>query len=243
MIELFNGALTLNQTIMRGLREAPDGVLRGFLLVLFVGALVGTATGINNLIQNRSPAQTVATIRNEVEAQLEQLVLTSNNPSTNEVVGVINRNKEPFFELLEELLSLPTPLPRPVGLIFQLVASMVSTPLSYLSGMLLAVAAAHLVAVQLGGQGSLQQMVALGSLSVAPHALDALAFIPVLGGALGLIAWFWGLAILVVGTAVAHQLDNGRATLAVLAIPLALLLLGTLAFCLLLGVVVALIGA
>ncbi len=82
--------------------------------------------------------------------------------------------------MLEELLALPTPLPRPMSLLFQLLATTVSRPLSYLSSMLLAAAAAHVVARQFGGQGTIQQTVALGSLSVAPHALDALAVVPIL---------------------------------------------------------------
>lgn len=242
MMELFNAALTLNQNVMRGLRESMDGVRRGFLLVLFVGLLVGTANGISAVMQSATPARAVATIRAEVERQIDQLVLTSNDAAIQDLSRVVNENKEPFFQLLEELLTLPTALPRPVGLAFQLLSAMASTPLSYLGGMLLAVAVTHIAARQLGGQGNIQQMVALGSLSVAPHALDALAFIPGVGPMLGLVAWFWGLAVLVVATAVAHRLDSVRALFAVLLIPLLLILLGVLAFCLLLAVLVAMAG-
>lgn len=242
MMELFNGALTLNQNLMRGLREAPDAIGRGFLLVLFVGLLVGTVSGISGVIQNATPERTVAAARAELDRQVDQLVLTSNDENTQVLTRVINENEEPFFQLLEELLSLPAPLPRPVNLVFQLLASVVSTPLSYLSGMLLAVVVAHITARQLGGQGSLQQMVALGSLSVAPHALDALAFIPGLGPTLGFIAWAWGLVILVVATSVAHRLDSMRATMAVLLYPALLLLLGVLALCILFAVLVAAAG-
>lgn len=242
MMELFNGALTLNQTLMRGLRESPDAVRRGFLLVLFVGMLVGAANGISAMIQSATPAQAVATLRSEVDRQIDQLVLTSNDAAIQDVTRLINENKEPFFQLLEELLSLPTILPRPVGQAFQLLAAVVSTPLSYLAGMLLAVVVAHIAARQLGGQGHVQHMVALGSLSVAPHALDALAFIPGVGSLLGVVAWFWGLAVLVVATAVAHRLDSLRAFFAVLLYPLLLTLLAVLLFCILLAVLVAAAG-
>jgi hypothetical protein len=239
MIELFNGALTLNQNVMRGLREAPDAVRRGFLLVLFVGLLVGAVNGVNGLIQSRTPEQVVTTIRTELERQMDQLVLNSDDPGIQELTRIVNENEEPFFELLTAMLTLPTPLPRPVGLAFQLLASIVSTPLSYLSGMLLAVVATHIVAKQLGGQGHIQQMVALGSLSVAPHALDALAFIPAIGPAISLIAWAWGLVILVVATTVVHRLDSLRATMAVLLVPLLFSLLAMLAFCSLIALALA----
>jgi hypothetical protein len=242
MMELFNGALTLNQNVMRGLRESPDGVRRGFLIVLLVGLLVGAANGVSSLIQNASPERAVAALRAEFDRQMDQLVLSSNDTGTQELTRIVNENEEPFFQLIEDLIMLPTPLPRPVGLAFQLLAAVVSTPLSYLAGMLIAVAFTHLVARQLGGEGHIQQMVALGSLSVAPHALDALGFIPGLGPMLGLVAWFWGLAILITATAVAHRIDSMRATLAVLFLPLLLGLLGLLAFCLLVAVLVALMG-
>jgi hypothetical protein len=239
MMELFNGALTLNQNMMRGLREAPDAVRRGFLLVLFVGLLVGAATGISGLIQSRTPEQVVTTIRAEFDRQMDQLVLNSDDPGIQQLTRVVNENKEPFFQLLTDMLSLPTPLPRPFGLVFQLLASIVSTPLSYLGGMLFAVVFAHIAARQFGGQGQIQQMVALGSLSVAPHALDALAFIPAIGSTLGFIAWVWGLVILVIATSVAHRLDSLRATLAVLLFPLLFSLLAILAFCSLVAILLA----
>lgn len=243
MMELFNGALTLNQTMMRGLRESPDAVRRGYLLVLFVGLLVGAVNGISSVIQSATPERTVATIRAEVERQIDQLVLTSNDANTQELTRLVNENKELVFTLIEDLLSLPAPLPRPVNLAFQLLAAMVSTPLSYLSGMLIAVVVAHVTAKQLGGQGHIQHMVALGSLSVAPHALDALAFIPGLGPTLTFVAWLWGLAILVVATSIAHRLDSTRATLAVLLYPVLLGLLALLGFCLLFALLLAAAGS
>ncbi|HMQ30743.1 MAG TPA: YIP1 family protein [Chloroflexaceae bacterium] len=243
MMELFNGALTLNQDRMRGLREAPDGVARGFLLVLFVGLLVGAVNGVSGLIQNATPERAVAALRAEVDRQVDQLVLTSNDTTTQELTRIVNENQEPFFSMLEELIALPTPLPRPVGLAFQLLASVVSTPLSYLAGMLLAAVVAHVAARQLGGQGSIQQMVALGSLSVAPHALDALAFIPGIGPTLGLVAWIGGLVVLMVAPSVAPRLDSLRAALAVLLYPLLLGLLAFLAFCVLVAALIALAGS
>lgn len=243
MMELFNGALTLNQNVMRGLRESPDAVRRGFLLVLFVGLLVGAANGVSAAIRGATPERQVAALRAEFERQMDQLVLGSNDEGTQELTRIINENEEPAFQLIEDLLALPTPLPRPVGVAFQLLAALVSTPLSYLAGMLLAAVVAHITARQLGGQGTIQQTVALGSLSVAPHALDALAFIPGLGGLLTTVAWFWGLAILIAATSVAHRLDSLRAALAVLLYPLLLALLGFLGLCMLFAVLVALAGA
>ena len=243
MIELFNGALTLNRQLMLGLREAPDTIQRGFLLILLVGVLVGGVNGISNLLSTATPEQALENFRRELETQIDQLVLTSNDPNMAEVTRVINENKEPFFALINDIQLLPTALPRPAGQLFQLLATTISSPLSYLSSMLLAAVAAHIVARRLNGQGSLQQMIGLSSLSVAPHALDALAFIPGLGGTITLIAWAWGLVVLIVATSIAHRIDSSRATMAVLFIPLLMVVLIGLACCLLLVFAGVLAGA
>jgi len=243
MIELFNGALTLNRQLMLGLREAPDTIQRGFLLILLVGVLVGGVNGISNLLSTATPEQALENFRRELETQIDQLVLTSNDPNMAEVTRVINENKEPFFALINDIQLLPTALPRPAGQLFQLLATTISSPLSYLSSMLLAAVATHIVARRLNGQGSLQQMIGLSSLSVAPHALDALAFIPGLGGTITLIAWAWGLVVLIVATSIAHRIDSSRATMAVLFIPLLMVVLIGLACCLLLVFAGVLAGA
>jgi hypothetical protein len=237
MIELFNGALTINQSMMKRLRDAPDVVWRGLSVLLFVGLLVGAVQGASNVITSASPERTIASVREQVEQFKDGLVASPTADQS--IVQFINRNEEAFFSLLEAVLTLPTPLPRGVRVGFEWLASVVSTPLSYLAGLLLTVIVTHIAARQLGGEGSIQQMLGLGALSTAPHALDALAFIPGFGPTLGLIAWGWGLIILVIATMVAHKLDNGRAVIAVLLYPLLLILLGLLALCALLALSIA----
>ncbi len=240
MIELFNAALMLNQSAMRGLRESTDAVRRGLLIVLFVGVLVGAVQGASEIIASATPERTVAGVRAQVDAFVESLTLGANSEQFQPVIQFVNENEEAFYELLTELYSLPTALPWGVQLFFRWLASVVSTPLNYLAWLLFTVIFTHIAARQLGGQGSIQQMLGLGALSVAPHALDALTFIPAIGPTLRLIAWAWGLVILVVATMIAHKLDSGRATMAVLLYPLLFSLLGFLAFCGLLIFVAAL---
>jgi hypothetical protein len=229
MIELFNAAMMVNQSVMRRLRDAPELVRSGLSVLLFVGLLVGAVNGASQAIANVSPERTGATIRAQVAEVKQQL---RDNPNAQpEVIQFINNNEEQFYALVDDVLALPTPLPRQVGVVFQWLNSVVSTPLSYLAGLLVAVVFTHIAARQLGGTGNIRQMVGLGALSTAPHALDALAIVPVIGPTLGTIAWAWGLVILVVATMVAHQLDSGKATIAVLLFPLVGILLGVLAFC------------
>lgn len=220
MMDTFNGALTLNQTLLLGMRESPYVVRRGLLVVLLVGLLVGGVQGISSMITASSPDRIVAEFEAGFDQSVRQQALSANTPEQREVIRIINANKESLLNLVRTLVELPTPLPRPVGVVLQGLGQMASTPLTYLGGLVFAVVLTQIAARQLGGQGSIQQMLGLGALSVAPHALDALSFVPGLGPALSLIAWFWGLVVLVVATSVAHRLDSGRATLAVLLYPL-----------------------
>lgn len=239
MIELFNGALTLNRIRMAELRESPDVVRRGLMIVVFVGLLVGAVNGASSLISTATPEQTVSSVRASVEDFKRRITLSPNAEQLQPVLQFLNENEEAFYALLKDLIELPTPLPRPFRQGFQWLATTVSAPLGYLAGLLLTVILTHLAAYQLGGQGNIQQMLGLGALSVAPHALDALAFIPGLGPMLGLIAWGWGLAILVTATSVAHRLEVNRAVIAVLLYPLVLILAGFVVLCALLFLAVA----
>ena len=68
----------------------------------------------------------------------------------------------------------------------------------------------------LGGTATIAQMLATSSLVVAPHVLEAFSFVPCGGALLQLLAFFWGLAAYVKGTALANRIGVGRAALAVL---------------------------
>ncbi|MGB9634739.1 MAG: YIP1 family protein, partial [Chloroflexaceae bacterium] len=107
MIELFNGALTLNQRVMLGLRESPDVVRRGLTLVLFVGLLVGAVSGASTLLNTATPERTVATVREFVEAQKRQIALGPNADQLQPLLRFVNQNEEAFYALLQELLELP----------------------------------------------------------------------------------------------------------------------------------------
>lgn len=219
MIDTFNGALTLNQTLLYELRESPHAVRRGMLVVLLVGLLVGGVNGVRTFMGVLNPDREFATLREAWFDMLDQQALAATAPEQREAVKLIRENIDPAFDLARTLNDLPVALPQPAGALFQGLGVLVSQPLSYLSGLLIAVIFTHIAARWLGGQGNIQQMLGLGALSVAPHALDALTFVPFLGSAFGLIAWGWGLVILIVSAGVAHRLDNGRAAIAVAFFP------------------------
>ncbi|MCG8346479.1 MAG: YIP1 family protein [Chloroflexales bacterium] len=240
MMDTFNGALTLNRTLLLGLHESPNVVQRGLAVVLLVGLLVGGVKGALTMLNAINPERAIATTRTELKNFVEEQAQLSSTPEQRAAIDLMEDNLEPGLEIWQATIELPTPLPRPVGAIFRGLGVMVAEPLTYLGNLLLWVIFTHIAARWLGGQGNIQQMLGLGALSVAPHALDALAFIPFIGQALGLIASLWGLVILTIGTSVAHRLEIGRAIMAVVLFPLIGLVLGVLGCCLLFFAIVAL---
>ncbi|MCX7860553.1 MAG: YIP1 family protein [Chloroflexus sp.] len=233
VIDTFNGALTLNQRVFTEMRDAPDGVRRGFLIILMVGLLVGVFQSASALISVTDPERVVQDVLFSYRQSLEQQQATATTAEQREVIRLLQESEDELAEMVRGILAVPTTLPRPVALILQALGQIASTPLNYLSNMLLAVVFTHLAARQLGGQGGIRAMVAVGSLSVAPHALDALTFVPVLSFPISMIAWGWGLIILVSGTAIVHRLDSGKAALAVLLYPSLLIVLAVLLGCML----------
>lgn len=243
MMDTFNGALTLNQRLLQGMREAPDVVRRGLLIVLLVGVLVGSVNGARVFLAVLDPARATGAQRAELARQIEQSVALATPAEGQAAMRAVLELPLTILDAGTRLGELPTGAPRPVGAVISTLSLIVTTPVGYLGSLLLAVIFAHIGARQMGGKGTIQQMLGLGALSVAPHALDALSFVPVLGPTLGLIAWGWGLVILVAATGVAHRLDSGRATLAVLLYPGLLLVLGALAYCGLVAVSLALLSS
>ena len=231
VMDVFNGALTLNQQLFRQLRDSPSLMLRGMQVILLVGLLVGTVQSLSSAISISNPTAQLNALRDEYDAALDLQSQQAQTDVEREFIRIARASEDAVVDLVGRLMTLPTSLPPVLVLVMQTLGGIISTPLNYLSGHLLAVIVTHIAARQLGGSGSIRQMVGLGALAVAPHALDALSFIPVLSGPLSTIAWGWGLAILVTVTALVHGFDSGRALLAVLLYPTAVLLLGFVVFC------------
>ncbi len=243
MMDTFNGALTLNQALLREMRDSPRVVERGLLVVLLVGLLVGGVNGVQVLLGTLNPERQLSIVRTQIEQSIEQQAQAATAPEQREILAIMRKNLEPGLAIAADVMALPTVLPRPVSALTRALGVIASQPLRYLGQLLLWVVFTHIAARWMGGTGKIQQMLGLGALSVAPHALDALAFIPAIGGGLSLIATVWGIVILTFGTSVAHQLTPSRAALAVLFFPMLALIVGVMACCVLFILVISSAGA
>jgi len=223
VIDTFNGALTLNQKLLADLRDSPFVVRQGLLVVLLVGLLVGGVNGVRNLVYGINPTRQAQELQLQKAALEEGLREMSNNTrdlTQRRMIEIYLENLDSGFTLAEQIAKLPTPLPHPAGIIAESLGIFASQFFLYLGWLLPLVVAVHLSARALGGQGSIQQTLGLGSLCVAPHALDALTFINIIGPVVGIVAWTWSFTVLVTATSVAHRLTSERSLMAVLLFPI-----------------------
>lgn len=235
MIDRFNGALLLRKNMLKEMRESPDVVRQGLLVVLLVGLLVGGVDGVRSALFVLDPQPELMRVQFSVERSLDQQALVSETQRQRQIITAIKDNVSPAFAILYRVNELPATLPRPLRAVLHGLGLFVSRPLTLLQGALIASILTHIAARWFGGQGTLQQMIGLGALSAAPHALDALVFVPILGSTFLFVSWGWGFVVLVVATAIAHRLEMGRALLAATFFPLIGIFLASLGCCILLA--------
>jgi hypothetical protein len=240
MIDTLNGALMMKQDMMLKMRESPHVVRQGLMVVLLVGLIVGGIQGIQSLLGGLNPARDIETLRDTAKQSIDENALNTTSVQQRQILSIIKDNLDSGIDIAENIIALPTKLPRPVVAVVRGLAVLFSTPTSYLGSVLLIVILTHSAAFWLGGQGNIQQMLGLGVLSVAPHAMDALVFVPVIGFMLQTLATLWGFAILVVATSIAHKFQLERAILAVLFFPFVGLILLLVGCCALFGLMVIL---
>jgi hypothetical protein len=227
---LWNGAL-FRGPAFSGLNERRDAFWQGLLIVLVIGLLVGLPGLIGAVVAGLQPNAIEAEM-DKAMSEIDQVVqqirpFLGNMPSgaLDEIVGQIKENMRFGFDIARKIEAMPTILPKPVDRVFQAIGEWASKPFAG-SGLPLGAAAlgtwlgygiwVMLFAKLLGGRSTLAGFFGVTALYAVPHTLTFFAFVPVLGGILGFLAYFWGLAIYVKGTAVSHQLSIARALLAVL---------------------------
>ncbi len=227
---LWNGVLFREQAFS-GLNERRDAFLQGLLIVLVIGLVVGLPGLIGDVVAGLRPNAIEAEM-DKAMSEMDQFVqqmqpFLGNMPSgtMDEIIAQIKENMRFGFDIARKIEGMPTRLPKPIDRTFQAIGQWASKPFSE-SGFPLGAAAlgtwlgygiwVMLFAKLLGGRGTLAGFFGTTALYAVPHTLGFFAFIPVLGGILSFLAYFWGLAIYVKGTAVSHHLSIERALLAML---------------------------
>lgn len=221
MLTLFRGALTLNTRTFADLKASPNVFRTGFLFVVVIGLLVGLVTGCVGIVIGitTDPVKEIAQVRQQMQQQMLQSMPPGADTSFFDSFNM-------GFRIAERIVTeAKTPLPRPVEVVFKQVGVIFSYPFGWLGSLLLYGVLVQIFAALLGGRGTIAQMLGLSFLAVAPHIIDVLnvfiRLIPVAGVCIAflisLLVLVWSVAIYIKGTATAHEMDNGKAALAVFA--------------------------
>jgi hypothetical protein len=146
-------------------------------------------------------------------------------PETREMVlDQIEQGLELGMSSARQIAALPTPLPSPIGAIFESVGRYVSLPFTDTGIPLSRVALSTwlgygiwvmLFAKLMGGRAGLVSFFGTTALYAGPFLLTLFSFIPRVGPVLALVAFIWGLLIYVKSTTVSHRFGYGKGIIAV----------------------------
>ncbi len=222
-LTLMRGALMLDTKTLTDLKASPDVFRKGIMVLLGVGLTVGIVTGLVAMIQAlmTDPLKEVDAVRSAMQQYAVQFMPPA-------AYQEFSQNFEMGLNIGRRIVTeTKAPLPRPVTVIFQQVGAIISYPFGWLGSLLFYGVLVHIFAKLLGGKGTIAQMYGVTSLTVVPHLLDALGWVPCLGAVLGLVGWAWGVGVYVKGTSIAQEMSIGKGILAALMpILLAAILLG-----------------
>jgi hypothetical protein len=224
---------TLGRTVLlddaayREWKERPNLFLRGIVLIVTVSLLAGVVSFVINVVNQVTPFNAV-----EVERDMEEwfgfqseFLPFIDDPDAEEAIEAMY---DVFLPMFRDLSRIDTPMGKGLTGFFNALGSWLSGALASL-GRWLAYSALVLVCVKLlGGSAKLPHFLGTVSLYAIPGLLRILGAIPCVGWLFVLIGAIWSIVVYVKATSVVADLDSGRATVAVFAPIIVLLLLGFL---------------
>jgi hypothetical protein len=209
-----------------------DALKRGLTLLVVVTLLAGVISLVVNVVNAMRPTDVEADIQ-EFEQSLQTFFDNAEPfldlpPDFKKGFGQGLKAVRPGIEIGARIAELPTPLPRPVGVLLSNLGAFLSLPFSRLAGWVGYGIWVMLAAKLLGGRATAAQTLGATALYAVPHVLDILGPVPCLGGLLGVVATVWGIAIYVKALAVANEFTIGRAIVATLLPALVIIVLSGL---------------
>ena len=197
-----------------------DALKRGLTLLVVVTLLAGVISLVVNIVNGMRPADFEANMQ-EFEQGMESFFenvepFLDLPPDFEEGFREGLKAVLPGIEIGARIAELPTPLPKPVGVLLSNLGAFLSLPFSRLAGWVGYGIWVMLAAKLRGGRATAAQTLGATALYAVPHILDILGPVPCLGGLLGLVATVWGIAIYVKALAVANEFTIGRSIVATL---------------------------
>jgi hypothetical protein len=220
LLQLARDALLFkHETYVQHVARA-DALKRGLTLLVVVTLLAGVISLVVNVVNGMRPTDVEADIQ-EFEQGMQSFFdnvepFLDLPPDFKKGFGQGLKAVRPGIEIGARIAELPTPLPRPVGVLLSNLGAFLSLPFSRLAGWVGYGIWVMLAAKLMGGQATVAQTLGATALYAVPHVLDILGPVPCLGGLLGVVATVWGIAIYVKALAVANEFTIGRAIVATL---------------------------
>jgi len=228
LLRTARGALLLDEETFMKFKASHNVFARGILLIVVVSLIVSLFGSAVHLVGGLT-APPFSVQRRSIEQEISRAFRSMPD---------MDADMEMFEEMIldwtsigldiaESIHRLPTPLPRPAGSILRAIGSAISAPLLRLSGWMFFTLIVFVVAKLMGGRATVQEMLGTTALYIIPHIAGVLNPITCLRTLAGVVATVWGIVIYVKATAVANEIDNGRAALAVflpMLVPIFLLL-------------------
>ncbi len=233
-------ALALKPEPYARLGHGKASIRQGIAIVVVVGLIIGLVAALVALPGLfRSPAAEVDNALNRITQMLQQYRSFGGqtSPEMQQFMDEYRRSIETFRPFIDQILAIHAPLPSFFERFFRWIAVLFTSPFALLAKWLSISIWIMLFARLLGGRGGAIHYLNASALSVIPHLLGVLTFIPCIGGLLALVGSIWGLAMQYKAVQVTHNMSQGRAIAAVL-LPyiLLLLLVGLIAALLAIGI-------
>lgn len=221
LIQICRGSLLLEDGAFYRLKRSADVFVKGLLIIVAISLIVGLVIetiGFVREVTGPSPEAEIQEIRQNIRQgfQMAESFGAEIDPEVQEIIETYMDWGFGIGARVAKVVEETTPLPAPTGDLFEAVGKFVSYPFGWMSTWMSYGLLVLLFAKLMGGRATIQQMLGTTSLVAVPHLLDLFNFIPCLGVLLSLVAFFWGLAIYIKGTAVANEFGLGKATLAIL---------------------------
>jgi hypothetical protein len=206
-------------------RERPNLFLRGLVLILVISLVAGLVSYAVNLVNQVRPVDV-----DDIEEQImESFELQSQwNPAWQdpETRQMVEDMIDVVVPMVTDLVRIESPLPQGIVGFFSATTGWLSRALTAIGGFLFYGALVLIFVNLLGGSAKLGDFYGMAALYVIPGLLTLLSPIPCLGALLWFIGAIWSIVVYIKATAVAAELDGGRAVLVVVAPFFALILLG-----------------
>jgi hypothetical protein len=217
----------LDDDAYRKWHERPNLFLRGIVLILIITLLAGLISFAVNLWNQVSPFDPQE-IRDQIRQSMDLQYRFNPVYEDPEAREMVEESIDAVISMVTDIMGIRSPLPRGFGGFFTALGNWLTRATGAIGGWLFYGALVLLCVNLLGGGATLREFYGMVALYAVPGLLAILQPVPCVGPLLALVGTIWSIVVYIKATSVISGLDGGRATVAVLAPAIVLVLAGLL---------------